>query len=186
MARPSPGGNLYLRNVLNRVGEIAPNEQIRLASNRLRMLDVPSLDTPLGQLTQPQRHRIGEPLTGAVFDTLVEVFQQNLVDAGLITPEIDALSRRGDRPGAGGDQVQTAFDRAYAAQPGEFARALREARDYMGVLLALTWSQLKWDLSFADVGRAMLRADLKLSGGYFQPEILESLVWREIGAFDGR
>lgn len=184
LARTS--GNLYVRNVLNRVGEISPNEQIRLASNRLTMSDVPRLDTPIEQLTQPERHRIGEPLTGAVFDTLVEVFQQRLVDDGLISPELDKLSRRGGPLEVDGDALQRQFDDAYAANPSGFKTALEGARDYLGELLARTWSQLEWDLSFADVGRAMLRADLVLSGGYFHPEILESLVWREIGAHDRR
>ena len=175
-------GNLYLRNVLNRVGEISPNDQIRLASNRLRMSDVPPVDTPIEQLTQPQRHRMGEPLTGAVFDTLVEVFQQNLVDAGLISPETDALSRRGGLLELDDRVLQADFDKAYAANPLGFKSALLDARDYLGVLLAQTWSQLSWDLSFADVGRALLRADLALSGGHFQREIFESLVWREMGA----
>jgi len=175
-------GNLYLRNILNRVGEISPNDQIRLASNRLRMSDVPPVDTPIEQLTQPQRHRMGEPLTGAVFDTLVEVFQQNLVDAGLISPETDALSRRGGLLELDDRVLQADFDKAYAANPLGFKSALLDARDYLGVLLAQTWSQLSWDLSFADVGRALLRADLALSGGHFQREIFESLVWREMGA----
>jgi hypothetical protein len=175
-------GNLYLRNVLNRVGEISPNEQIRLASNRLRMSDVPSINTPVEALTQPERHRMGEPLTGAVFDTLVEVFQQKLVDAGLISAELDDASRRGGPLGTTDERVQSAFEVAYRENHGGFKTALLEARDYMGMLLARTWSQLGSDLSFADVGRAMLRADLNLSGGHFQPEILDSLVWREIGA----
>ncbi len=175
-------GNLYLRNVLNRVGEISPNEQIRLASNRLRMSDVPSINTPIEELTQPERHRIGEPLTGAVFDVLVEVFQQNLVEAGLISSELDDRSRRGAPGGPEDESVQLAFDEAFAANPDGFKSALLEARDYMGVLLAQTWSQLGWDLRFVDVGRAMLRADLAMSGGHFHSEMLESLIWREIGA----
>ena len=175
-------GNLYLRNVLNRVGEISQDDQIRLASNRLRMSDVPDINTPVEQLTQPERHQIGEPLTGAVFDVLVEVFQQNLLEAGLISPALDALSRRGGAAAVDDAGVQSRFDRAYWANPGGFKTALIQARDYLGVLLAETWSQLGWDLRFVDVGRALLRADLALSGGHFQPEILDSLVWREIGS----
>jgi hypothetical protein len=174
-------GNLHLRNVLNRVGEIAPNDQIRLASNRLRMSDVPDIDIPVDRLTQPERHRIGEPLTGAVFDTLVEVFQQNLVEAGLISPALDALSRRGGPAKLDDQAVQARFDAAYRADPNGFKTALIQARDYLGVLLARAWSRLEWDLRFVDVGRALLRADLELSGGHYHPEILDSLVWREIG-----
>ena len=184
LARTS--GNLYVRNVLNRVGEISPNDQIRLASNRLRMSDVPPVDTPVERLTQPQRHRMGEPLTGAVFDILVEVFQQNLVESGLISPALDRLSRRGGPMDLDDDALQAEFDIAYRANPRGFKTALLEARDHLGMLLARSWSQLSWDLSFVAVGRALLRADLALSGGHFQPEILDSLVWREIGAAEQR
>jgi hypothetical protein len=179
-------GNLYVRNVLNRVGEISPSEQIRLASNRLRMSDVPSIFIPVERLTQKQRHRMGEPLTGAVFDVLVEVFQQNLVESGLISPELDARSRRGGSMDLDDDVLQREFDVAYQANAQGFKNALLDARDHLGLLLARTWSQLSWDLGFADVGRALLRADLALSGGHFQPEILQSLVWREIGAEETR
>jgi hypothetical protein len=174
-------GNLYVRNVLNRVGEISPNEQLRLASNRLRMSDVPDVDTPIDLLTQPQRHRIGEPLTGTVFDILVEVFQQNLVDAGLISDELDMRSERGGPEALDDAGVQAGFDEAYAANREGFKIALLEARDYLGFLLARAWGEMRADIRFVDVGRAMLRADLALSEGHFQPEILNSLVWREIG-----
>lgn len=174
-------GNLYVRNLLNRIGEISPTEQIRLASNRLRMRDVPDVHTPPDRLTQPQLHRIGEPLTGTVFDILVEVYQQNLVDTGLITPELDLRSGREAAAGVDDSAAQAGFDRAYDADPQGFKQALLDARDYLGRLLAQAWSELAWDLSFVDAGRALLRADLELSGGYFQPEMLESLVWREIG-----
>ena len=179
-------GNLYVRNVLNRVGEISPNEQIRLASNRLRMCDVPSVDTPIEQLTQPQRHRIGEPLTGTVFDILVEIFQQKLVEAGLISPKLDHLSRRDGPLELNDVAIQSRFDIAYEANPEGFKIALEAARDYLGNLLAHAWSQLDWRLSFVDAGRAMLRADLALSGGFFHPELLDSLAWREIGCPPGR
>ena len=174
-------GNLYQRNVLNRIAEISPSEQLRLASNRLRMGDVPSVHTPIEALTQPDRHRIGEPLTGAVFDILVEVYQQNLVDAELISRELDQRSGHGSGVAVEDPALQADFDQAYDANPEGFKIALLEARDYLGLLLARAWSELAWDLRFVDVGRALLRADLALSGGHFQPEIFDSLVWREIG-----
>ncbi len=174
-------GNLYVRNLLNRIGEISPTEQIRLASNRLRMRDVPDLRTPTNQLSQPELHQIGEPLTGTVFDILVEVYQQNLVDAGLITPELDLRSGRESGAAIDDAAVRTGFEQAFGANPQGFKLALLDARDYLGRLLARAWGELGWDLSFVDAGRAMLRADLELSGGYYHPEMLDSLVWREIG-----
>lgn len=174
-------GNLYVRNFLNRIGETSPTEQLRLASNRLRMRDVPDRATPLAALSQRQRHLLGEPVTGAVFDILVEVFQQMLVDEGLISEHLDASSRR-DACSHRLGPSQAGFDRAYARAPAAFKRVLGEARDYMGRVLALAWEELDFALTFVDVGRALLRADLELSGGRFHPEILQSLVWREIAA----
>ncbi len=175
-------GNLFVRSFLGRIGESSPTEEIRIASNALRMSDVPDVGIPIDRLSQRQRHRMGEPLTGAVFDVLVEVFQQLLVEDGLIDSALDADSRRGIGDAAHLGAIQRRFDDAYARNPLGFKQALVDCRDFMGMALARTWQQLDWSLSFVDVGRALLRADADLSNGHFQPEILSSLVWREIGA----
>ncbi|MGI9334786.1 MAG: hypothetical protein ACR2RL_16710 [Gammaproteobacteria bacterium] len=174
-------GNLFVRNMLNRIGEISTTKQIRLASNSLRMSDVPDPATPAQALSYPELHKVGEPLTGAVFDILVEAYQELLVGAGLIDTELDALSRRSEQTHTLDDAVQIRFDAAYERNPEGFRTSLIEARDYVGALLARAWSRLSWDLDFVDVGRALLRSDLELTGGHFHPEMLESLVWREIG-----
>lgn len=174
-------GNLYVRNLLNRFGEISATEQIRLAGNRLRMSDVPDVTAPVESLSHVELHQVGEPLTGAIFDILVEVFQQLLVDRGLISRSLDALSRRDELGPTAHDEVQPLFDAAYALDPSGFKGALVDARDYLGALLARTWSRLDVDLTFVEVGQELLRGDLELTGGHFQPEILDSLVWREIG-----
>lgn len=174
-------GNLYVRNLLNRIGEISSTRQIRLAGNRLRMSDVPDVSLPVESLSHVELHQIGEPLTGAIFDILVEVFQQLLVERGLISRSLDSLSRRGELGAAEHHAVQPLFDEAYGLEPAGFRRAIIDARDYLGALLARTWSRLSIDLTFVDVGRELLRGDLELTDGHFQPEILDSLVWREIG-----
>jgi len=87
-------GNIYLPNELNRIGELSETEQLRLASQSLRLADVPDLRTPVAQLSQPQRHDMSLPLTGALFDILVEVFQAMLVREGLISRELDDRSRQ--------------------------------------------------------------------------------------------
>lgn len=175
-------GNLFVRNFLNRIGESSKTRQIRLASNTYRMSDVPDVETPMSELSQRDRHHMGEPLTGAVFDILVEVFQQRLREAGLIDAALDRDSRRGIGDSAHMGEIQRRFDAAYNRDRQGFKQALVDARDYMGMALASAWKQLDWRLSFVDVGKALLRADLQLSGGHFQPEILDSLVWREFGA----
>ena len=170
-------GNIYLRNELNRIGELSETHEIRLASQSIKLADVPDLRTPPSCLSQPQRHAMSLPLTGAVFDVLVEVFQEILVRRGLISRELDHASRQAN---ASEESIQAGFDRAYAARDGEFRDALLDARDYMGKCLAAAWATLSWNVIYAEAGAALLAADRRLSGGAGRDIILESLLWRGI------
>jgi len=174
-------GNIYLPNELNRIGELSNTKQIRLASNSLTLTDIPDMRTPAAQLSQPQRHQMSLPLTGAVFDMLVDVFQQLLVEDGLISRELDVMSRRELRV-TDEAAVQAKFDRAYAGRHGGFKRALLDARDYMGRCLAAAWRTLSWDLSYGEVAAALLAADQRITGGGGREIIIESLLWRGIQA----
>ena len=171
-------GNIYLTNELNRIGELSETEQIRLASQSVTLDDVPDLRTPIERLSQPERHTMSLPLTGAVFDILVEVFQELLVEDGLISQELDTLSRQQEDSSAA--VVQQQFDRAYAGRHDEFKRVLLDARDYVGRLLATAWRSLSWDVSFGKVAAALLAADGELARGAGQRIILESVRWRGI------
>ena len=55
------------------------------------------------------------PLTGAVFDMFVDVFQQLLLQDGLISRDLDAMSRPEIRA-TDEATVQAEFDRAYAGR----------------------------------------------------------------------
>ena len=171
-------GNIYLPNELNRIGELSETEQLRLASQSLTLAGVPDFATPVAQLSQPQRHAMGLPLTGAVFDILVEVFQEMLVRDGLIGRELDTLSRQEENSPE--ELIQAQFDRAYAGQHDKFKSVLLDARDYMGHCLAEAWRQLSWDLSYGQVAAALLSADQQLTGGAGKEIMLESLLWRGI------
>lgn len=121
---------------------------------------------------------IGLPLTGGVFDILVEVFQQFLIEARFISPELDALSRQEKE--APIDAVQAGFDRAYAGRHDAFKAALLDARDYVGRLLAGTWRLLSWDVTFSDVAAAMLAADGTLTAGVGRNLLIDNLTRRGI------
>jgi hypothetical protein len=172
-------GNLYLPNELNRIGELSDTAQLRLASHSLTMADVPDRRTPVEQLTQRDRHTIGMPLTGAVFDLLVEVFQEFLLEERFISPELDELSRQ--ETDAPAEVVQAGFDSAYAGRHDDFKAALLDARDYVGRLLASAWRLLDWTVSFDGVATAMLAADVRLTGGVGRNLLIENLAWRGIG-----
>jgi hypothetical protein len=179
-------GNIYLPNELNRIGELSDTQQLRIASHSLTMADVPDRRTPVAVLSQRDRHTIGLPLTGGVFDILVEVFQQILVDERFIDRELDELSRQ--EKDAPIEAVQAGFDRAYAGRHDAFKAALLDARDYVGRLLAGVWHLLCWDVTFDGVAAAMLVADRRLNAGVGRNLLIENLEWRglETGFRRGR
>jgi hypothetical protein len=171
-------GDLYLPNELNRIGELSEINEIRLATHSLTLADVPDLRTPVHRLSQPQRHTMSLPLTGALFDILVEVFQELLAEDGLISPELDELSRQEPHPPY--ELVQAQFDRAYAGRHDEFKNVLLDARDYVGRCLAQAWRTMSWDSGFSDMGAALVAADRLIARGAGRDIILESLLWRGI------
>ena len=174
-------GDLYTLNELNRIGELSETEQIRLACNSLRMSDVADVMTPAEQLSQPELHRLGEPLTGAIFDIFVEVYQELLVDAGLIDAKLAALSYGAPEDGAPLASIERRFAAAYRDRHDAFKEVLLRARDYLGALLANTWMRIpRHLLSFGDVSMALLASDLALTGGRYRQIIRDSLAWREI------
>ncbi|MFC7535499.1 hypothetical protein [Actinoplanes sp. GCM10030250] len=166
----STKGNLLTINGLDRVGELSDSRQIRIAFNGLRMSDVG--DEP---------HDRSLPLTGAVFDTMVEVFQHDLVAKKLISDDLRVRST--NLPGTAADlaQIQADFTAAYAGNEAAFKESLLLARDYVGKLLAVTWGKLSPDfLTYHSILRTMLDADRELTGGENSTVIRECFAWREI------
>lgn len=175
-------GNIYAPNELNRFAELSPTHQIRSASNSIRMGDVPDVRIPFERLSEPDRHLLSQPLTGAVFDILVELFQTILVQRGLIREELNARSRRADQ---GIDEeeemlVQELFNEAFRNHGPDFAQALIDARDIAGSLWAVAFTQLRPDLTYSRFHEALLRADRIVTKGRFRDLISDSLDWRGI------
>ena len=165
-------GNLLTVNGLDRVGELSDSRQVRVALNAKRMSDVD--DEP---------HNRSLPLTGAIFDTMVEIFQKILVARGLITQELRDASNNipSDTVDFDPDEIQRQFTAAYSGHEVEFKDALLVARDTMGQLLAITWGSLSADfLTYHDVLRGLIRADRELTSGNNQEIIRDSFAWREI------
>lgn len=174
-------GDLYTHNELDRIGELSETEQIRVASNSLRMSDVADVATPPSKLSEPELHHLGEPLTGAIFDIFVEVYQELLVRSGLIDAALAALSYGAPRDPVELAVIERRFAAAYRGRHDAFKRELLRARDYLGALLARTCMRLSpHRLSFRGVGRALLASDRELTGGLYRSIIWDSLAWREI------
>ena len=167
-------GNLYTFNELNRFAELSDNKQIRLASN----------DRKLSEFARgwSDEHDLSQPLTGALFDILVDAFHESLLDRGLIDPSVEDLSDRIEDSPEYDAVMQPLFDAAYEADPNGFKEALLDARDFLGTALAETWSRLSPHyLNYDDVGESLLRVDREMTGGRHQRIIVNDFRWRDIG-----
>jgi hypothetical protein len=167
-------GNLYTYNELDRFAELSAHDQIRLASN----------DVKLSRFAAgwEDEHALSQPLTGAIFDILVDIFQELLVERGLIARDIAETARRIREVPEQAAAVQAFFDAAYAGNFDRFRAVLIEARDYMGGALAETWKRLNAnDFAYLDVALNLIEVDGMISGGRFRRAMVESFDWREIG-----
>jgi hypothetical protein len=167
-------GNLYTLNELNRFAELSEDEEIRIAGNGRRISEFVDGWT--------KEHDLSEPLTGALFDILVDIFHESLLERGLIKPEVEDLADQVQRVPEYEPLIQALFDEAYAVDPEGFREALLEARDYLGLALAETWRRLPAEsLNYEDVAAILLGVERDLSGGRFARLMRENFLWREIG-----
>ena len=129
-----------------------------------------------------KEHKLSQPLTGAFFDILVDIFHECLVDYGCMTPEMEDLS---DKLLATPDYapiMQRLFDEAYLNNAERFKLALVDARDILGTYLADTWQLLhRNDLNFVDVAHVFEHVDHRHTGGRFQRLIRGNFDLRDIG-----
>src|SRR5690606_21065428 len=77
-------GNLYLSNRIARFSEFPGQRQIRTANNTHTMDEFVD--------GYRNEHDLSEPLTGAIFDTLADIFHESLLDRGLISPAVEELA----------------------------------------------------------------------------------------------
>jgi hypothetical protein len=168
-------GNLYGANELNRLGELSSTTQIRVASNSARMSEF--------TLGWGDEHDLSEPLTGAVFDLLLDMYQAHLVERGLIPHGLAALADEVGHLRAFGTAIQAEFDRWHPRAPEQFRLAFADARDRLGACFAHVLLRLPRErrVTYVGVREALLEADRRL-GGRFAAAIAENFAWREIGA----
>jgi hypothetical protein len=175
-------GNLYNLSELSRIGEVSQTTQIRIADNDLKMSDVADAATPVQLLCQPALHSLAQPLTGAVFDLLVDIYQQTLLERGLISASVDRASGRLSGIAVDDPAITAMFSAAYSGRHEAFKRALQDTGDYLGTALAWAWRRLSPEyLRYEDVLELLLSADADLTGGEYRDTIMACFVWREIG-----
>ncbi|MDH3316025.1 MAG: hypothetical protein OER43_09700 [Gammaproteobacteria bacterium] len=171
----SSQGNLYAENETNRLGELSEVAEIRVADNMRKLSEF--------EQGWSDPHHLALPLVGAVFDCLVDVYQEQLLRAGLIDAELARLTNVTPYEELDEGVVHVRYAEAYQGRHEEFKTALIAARDYLGhcLVFVLTGTSPHF-LRFADVGATLLEADRALSGGEYQQQFLQNLVWRDIGA----
>ena len=180
-------GNLYVLNLLSRIGEISKTQQIRVADNETRLRDLNGLRfDPSGIWTDEtgagrNAHDLAQPLTGAIFDILVETFQDRLAQRGLIPAGADA---RGWTKEAAETALEW-FDRQWGTvffrfEP-DFRDAIAEARNLVGRAIALVMERLDPNhLTFSRIATLFLEASLELGQGRQITAFREIFLERDI------
>lgn len=167
-------GNLYTLNALSRMAELSDQKQIRISANDRRLREFVR--------GWKKEHELSQPLTGAFFDILVDIFHEELLKHGLISPEAEDLSDRLLATPAYATVIQALFDEAFERNPDGFKLALLHTRDILGTYLADTWDAITTDdLNFVDVARVFEAVDRELSGGRFRRLIRGNFDMRDIG-----
>ena len=167
-------GNLYTLNALSRMAELSNHQQIRIAANDRRLSEFAG--------GWRKEHELSEPLTGAFFDILVDVFHENLLAGGLITPEVEELSDRLLATPQYAKVIQRLFDQAFDKDPDGFKMALLHTRDILGTYLADLWDLIQTDdLTYADIAQVFEDIDQELNAGRYSRLIRGNFDMRDIG-----
>jgi hypothetical protein len=181
-------GNLYVPTMLSRIGELSEHEQIREVDHDVVMADLAAVGFDRERGTwfdaaglDRQAHELSQPLTGAVFDILVDVFERQVVELGLFSPEIDHMIRSVGQADVNLAHLEEVVAVAFRQDPPAFRRALLDARDHVGLCLAGTWQLLEAeDLDFDDVAAAFILADREVSGGRYRDLVTAGFAKRGI------
>jgi hypothetical protein len=167
-------GNLYVLNRLNRIGELSDHKEIRTASNGLHLAVFADGWT--------DEHDLSLPLTGAMFDILVDIFHELLVERRLISPAMEDLADRIERRPEYEGLIQAMFDQTFAANSAGFKEALLGARDQLGRYIAQAMIRLSpHSLNYDDVAAVLLDIDHDATGGRYRRLIARNFDLRGIG-----
>jgi hypothetical protein len=164
-------GNLLIFNELDRFAELSDEKQVRMFNHTLKMRDVGS-----------EVHDLSKPFAGALFDSLIEIFQVLLVERGL--SDLDPRDIREIRSVL----TQAQVEHELAVSSGDYElrhfmvkSALSEARDLLGEVVVRSWSLLDPDrLNFAEAAEALVFTAEAGRARRFADRIDDCFAWREI------
>jgi hypothetical protein len=181
------GGNLYARNEVNRIAELSSSEQIRIADNTVTMQDVAAISLAADGTWRDaagldrNAHGLAEPLTGALFDFFVDLFQDGLVSRGLIPPDGDARGWTRQEVDRSIARLDAAFRWNLRRFEPAFRSAVRDARDGVGLCIGAALEFLDADdFSFDAFAGAMVRVAGPLVGHRARNALIEDFTWRGI------
>jgi hypothetical protein len=183
-------GSLYVLNLLNRIGEISQTQQIRIADNETRLRDLDGLhfDLSTGVWTDDtgagrNAHDLAQPLTGAIFDIMVDIFQDHLAERGLIPPEADPRGWTREDAEAAIEWFDARWGTVFSRFEADFRDAVIEARDTVGRIIALILHRADPnDLTFARIATLFLEASVELGQGHRIGAFRENFLDRDIVA----
>lgn len=161
-------GNLLVLNELSRIAELTGDRQIRLASNARRMSEVTA-----------EIHDRSRPFTGAVFDTIVDVYHAALVHEGLADERLLGIDIK-DVDQSDMQRISDFTSRAFRARPFMFKSMLIRARDEVALALARAWPRLDADdLTFENAAATLVDVSDRVAPALAE-KFGENFRWREI------
>jgi hypothetical protein len=162
-------GNLLVMNELDRFAELSEEKQVRRFSNSLRMQDVGD-----------EVHDRSRPFAGALFDTLIEIYQVILFERGLTALDPRAFAHmRLELPRIAVERELSIAASDYELRHFAVKAALAEARDLLGEALMGSWASLDPDdFSLADAKDALVATALAGRGARYADRIADNFAWR--------
>jgi hypothetical protein len=180
-------GNLYALNLISRIGALSGSDQIRVLDNEVSVSNLGGLRLgPGGNWIDPlglgrDQHAAAAPLSGAIWDCAIELFQEALVRLGAIGARLDTRKWTPEEVKAALAPLNAASSAALTRFAEDFGAALRIARDMTGLALARCIQRLDPnDLNFATVAARFCEALVELGNGHMLPALVEIFLYRDI------
>jgi hypothetical protein len=160
---------------------------VRVLDNTVRVDQLAGLRLgPDGRFLDPlglrrNEHNLAAPLTGAVWDCFVELYQDGLVARGAIRPDLDARGWTRQETAAALSPLERASAEALARFAPAFEAALLDARDQIGVALARVAQRLPpAGLGFAAVAARFCEALAERGPAARLPAFVDNFLERGI------
>lgn len=181
------GGNLYALNLVSRVGELSGIDQVRVLDNNVRKSHLRGLELgPDGRWIDPlglgrNQHAAAAPLSGALWDCLVEIYQDRLVARGAIAPDLDTRGWTREEVERALRPLQDAVGTSLERFRDDFLAALQAARDLTGRLLARCVQRLEPDdLCLRTVAARFCEGLFDFGQAHLLPAFIENFLERDI------